>query len=149
KLSGVAIGASNAKPDEAASAVLTCDALLVSGGWAPALHLLSHAGGELTFDDRRRCLVPSHIPAHISLQGDCADRALVAEHLGPRVSPVARKKSRMWVDLRHDVTVADIELAVQENFRSVEHVKRHTTLGMASDQGKTSAVAGLEILSDH
>jgi len=54
---------------------------------------------------------------------------------------------RVWVDLQHDVTTKDIELAVRENFASVEHLKRYTTLGMATDQGKTSNVNGLAILA--
>jgi glycine cleavage system aminomethyltransferase T len=45
------------------------------------------------------------------------------------------------------VTVKDIALAARENFRSVEHMKRYTTLGMATDQGKTANVAGLAILA--
>jgi sarcosine oxidase subunit alpha len=45
------------------------------------------------------------------------------------------------------VTVADIELAVRENFSAVEHLKRYTTLGMGTDQGKTSNINGLAVLS--
>ncbi|QHQ35603.1 sarcosine oxidase subunit alpha family protein [Algicella marina] len=55
---------------------------------------------------------------------------------------------RAWVDLQNDVTTKDIELAYKENFRSVEHVKRYTTLGMATDQGKTSNTLGLAVLAD-
>jgi sarcosine oxidase subunit alpha len=51
------------------------------------------------------------------------------------------------VDLRHDVTVADLELAIRENYASVEHVKRYTTVGMSVDQGKTSSVAAIEIIA--
>ena len=54
---------------------------------------------------------------------------------------------RKWVDLQNDVTVKDIEMAYLENFRSVEHLKRYTTLGMGTDQGKTSNVTGLAILA--
>ncbi len=46
-------------------------------------------------------------------------------------------KSRQWIDLAHDVTVGDAELAVREGFVSVEHFKRYTTAGMSVDQGKT------------
>ena len=55
---------------------------------------------------------------------------------------------RKWVDLQNDVTVKDIEIAYNENFRSVEHLKRYTTLGMGTDQGKTSNVTGLAILAN-
>ena len=54
---------------------------------------------------------------------------------------------RGWVDQQNDVTVKDIRLAHQENFCSVEHLKRYTTLGMATDQGKTSNVLGLAIMA--
>ena len=50
-----------------------------------------------------------------------------------------------FVDLQHDVTAADIELGVREGYRSVEHLKRYTALGMAPDQGKTGNVNGLAI----
>ena len=52
-----------------------------------------------------------------------------------------------FVDLQDDVTVADIELAHREGYRSVEHLKRYTTLGMGTDQGRTSAVNGLAIMA--
>ena len=48
------------------------------------------------------------------------------------------KYYKRFVDFQNDVAVSDIELAVREGFRSIEHVKRYTTLGMATDQGKTS-----------
>lgn len=60
--------------------------------------------------------------------------------------PAARGKA--FVDFQHDVTVNDIGLAAQEGFRSVEHLKRYTTLGMATDQGRTSSVNGLAILAE-
>jgi sarcosine oxidase subunit alpha len=55
---------------------------------------------------------------------------------------------KAWVDLQNDVTRGDLELAVRENLRSVEHVKRYTTTGMAVDQGKTSNMNALAILAD-
>ncbi len=57
-------------------------------------------------------------------------------------------KKRAWVDLQNDVTVKDIRQSETEGFRSVEHAKRYTTLGMATDQGKTSNVLGLAILAE-
>ena len=60
---------------------------------------------------------------------------------------VEEGKGRAWVDQQNDVTVKDIRLAHQENFRSVEHLKRYTTLGMATDQGKTSNVLGLAVMA--
>ncbi len=55
---------------------------------------------------------------------------------------------RAWVDQQNDVTAKDVKLAHQENFRSVEHLKRYTTLGMATDQGKTSNIPGLAIMAE-
>ncbi|MDP4063748.1 Sarcosine oxidase subunit alpha [Rhodobacteraceae bacterium IMCC1933] len=55
---------------------------------------------------------------------------------------------RAWLDQQNDVTVKDVHLAHQENFVSVEHLKRYTTLGMATDQGKTSNMGGLAILAE-
>ena len=52
-----------------------------------------------------------------------------------------------FVDYQNDVTEADILLASREGFRSVEHTKRYTTTGMATDQGKTSNVIGLALLA--
>ncbi|MCA3501962.1 MAG: FAD-dependent oxidoreductase, partial [Rhodobacter sp.] len=57
-------------------------------------------------------------------------------------------KGRAWLDFANDVTVKDVRLSVQENFRSVEHMKRYTTQGMAPDQGKNSNVAALAVLAD-
>ena len=61
---------------------------------------------------------------------------------------VTQSEKRAWVDLQNDVTVKDIKLADHEGFRSVELLKRYTTLGMATDQGKTSNIAGLAILAE-
>jgi sarcosine oxidase, subunit alpha len=60
--------------------------------------------------------------------------------------PEAHRYKR-FVDLQNDVTVADVELAAREGYRSVEHLKRYTTLGMGTDQGKLSNISGLAILA--
>ena len=54
---------------------------------------------------------------------------------------------KAFVDFQNDVCVSDIALSARENFRSVEHLKRYTTLGMAADQGKTSNVNALAIMA--
>ena len=59
-----------------------------------------------------------------------------------------KKHYKRFVDFQNDVAVSDIQLAVREGFRSIEHVKRYTTLGMATDQGKTSNLNGLQLVSD-
>tara|TARA_Y100000590_G_scaffold427636_1_gene538008 strand:+ start:937 stop:3936 length:3000 start_codon:yes stop_codon:yes gene_type:complete len=62
--------------------------------------------------------------------------------------PLPKNKGyKRFVDFQNDVSVSDIELAVREGFRSIEHVKRYTTLGMATDQGKTSNLNGLQLVS--
>ncbi|HBS51113.1 MAG TPA: sarcosine oxidase subunit alpha [Rhodobacteraceae bacterium] len=57
-------------------------------------------------------------------------------------------RGRAWLDFQNDVTVKDVKQAATENFRSVEHMKRYTTQGMATDQGKNSNVAALAVLAD-
>ena len=57
-------------------------------------------------------------------------------------------KTKMFVDFQNDVTAKDIKLALKEGFQSIEHVKRYTTTGMATDQGKTSNVNALGIISE-
>ncbi|HET8830887.1 MAG TPA: glycine cleavage T C-terminal barrel domain-containing protein [Casimicrobiaceae bacterium] len=54
---------------------------------------------------------------------------------------------KCFVDLQDDVTVRDIALAAREGYRAVEHLKRYTTLGMGTDQGKTSNVIGLAVMA--
>lgn len=61
--------------------------------------------------------------------------------------PGARQKA--FVDFQHDVTDKDVELAAREGFSSVEHLKRYTTLGMATDQGKTGQINGHALLAMH
>ncbi|MFL5228997.1 MAG: 2Fe-2S iron-sulfur cluster-binding protein, partial [Microvirga sp.] len=54
---------------------------------------------------------------------------------------------KAFVDFQNDVTAADVTLAHREGFRPVEHLKRYTTLGMATDQGKTSNLPGLAMMA--
>jgi sarcosine oxidase, subunit alpha len=132
---------------------LRCDLLCVSGGWDPVVHLYAQAGGKLRFDAQIAGFVPQD-KAH--QKAECIGAA--AGQFDPPVQapllPVWRipswgrrdRRHRQWVDLAHDVTVADIELAATEGFRSVEHMKRYTGAGMAVDQGKTSNVNALALL---
>jgi len=57
-------------------------------------------------------------------------------------------KGRAWLDFANDVTTKDVRLSAQEGFKSVEHMKRYTTQGMAPDQGKSSNIAALALLAD-
>ena len=63
--------------------------------------------------------------------------------------PTAGKGSKRFIDLQNDVTASDVALAAREGYDSVEHLKRYTTLGMGTDQGKTSNLPGLAILAEN
>ena len=81
-------------------------------------------------------------------EGDSVEEAAMAPvWLMPQGAGVGLR-SKAWLDYQNDVKVSDIQLAAQEGFESVEHAKRYTTLGMATDQGKLSNINGLAILSD-
>ncbi|GJE28022.1 sarcosine oxidase subunit alpha family protein [Methylobacterium organophilum] len=71
------------------------------------------------------------------------------EHLGHvPLWRVPKPKGKAFVDFQNDVAATDVELAHREGFRAVELLKRYTTLGMATDQGKTSNLAGLSIMAE-
>ncbi|NDB29675.1 sarcosine oxidase subunit alpha family protein, partial [archaeon] len=64
-------------------------------------------------------------------------------------SPLPEGKNfKRFVDFQNDVAVSDIEVALREGYRSIEHVKRYTTLGMATDQGRTSNLNGLQLVAN-
>jgi sarcosine oxidase subunit alpha len=65
----------------------------------------------------------------------------------PQGAPI-KLRNKMWLDYQNDVKVSDVQLASREGYQSVEHTKRYTTLGMATDQGKLSNINGLAILAD-
>jgi sarcosine oxidase subunit alpha len=78
--------------------------------------------------------------------------AVIRDELPPSTeplwaSPLPNRRGKAFVDLQNDVTIADIALAVHEGYESVEHLKRYTTLGMGTDQGKTSNVMGLALMA--
>jgi len=68
--------------------------------------------------------------------------------LGALRSAQAPGRLKAFVDWQHDVTVRDVSLAAREGFESIEHVKRYTTTGMATDQGKTSNMNALAIVAE-
>ena len=61
---------------------------------------------------------------------------------------VRESRKRAWLDLQNDVTVKDVKQSHREGFRAVEHLKRYTTLGMATDQGKTANIPALAIMAE-
>ncbi|MGB7904490.1 MAG: glycine cleavage T C-terminal barrel domain-containing protein, partial [Steroidobacteraceae bacterium] len=160
-----------------------CDALLVSGGYTPSVHLFSQSRGKLEFNEARQAFLPSVSAEPESSAGSCrgvdgyaqvlndgarvgAESALAAGHSVaaqeyrvqarefsmhglPGVLPWAnhRQPSRAFVDFQNDVTTKDLALAMREGFESVEHIKRYTTTGMATDQGKTSNMNALAFVA--
>ena len=136
---------------------IACDAVAMSGGWSPVVHLWSHCGGKLTWDAAGSMFRPD--PARPPTGHDGAAMvtcvgAANGEGL-PLVEPVwimpqgagPKLKSKMWLDFQNDVKVSDVQLAAREGYESVEHTKRYTTLGMATDQGKLSNINGLAVLA--
>ncbi len=178
----------------AALETIKCDAVAMSGGWSPIVHLWSHCGGKLLWDDEKAMFRPDVDNAPTGADGegfvrcagaaeghlDLADVLKGADSAGkaaaqatghkPKRSkaPVAdnpkeagiepvwlmpqgagvKLRMKAWLDYQNDVKVSDVQLAAREGFESVEHAKRYTTLGMATDQGKLSNINGLAILSD-
>ena len=145
---------------------IVCDCVAMSGGWSPVVHLWSHCGGKLTWDEGAAMFRPD--PARPPLGADGTGNVSVAgaangdlacagdlEQAEAAMLPVwimpagATRKMRfkMWLDFQNDVKVSDVQLAAQEGYESVEHTKRYTTLGMATDQGKVSNINGLAVLS--
>ncbi|MEM7209100.1 MAG: 2Fe-2S iron-sulfur cluster-binding protein [Pseudomonadota bacterium] len=143
------------------------DALLVSAGLTPLVHLWCHAGGKLQWCEQRQTFLPGAPPAQMTAigaangtfdlaaaldearaagSGQSASRSDAAVQFTPHW-PAPNSTGRQWIDFQHDVTLKDIELAARENYVSVEHLKRYTTLGMAADQGKTSNMAGLAAMA--
>ena len=76
---------------------------------------------------------------------DAPDASIGFSSVGPLIA--AGLSGKAFVDFQSDVTVDDIDLAHREGYQSVEHLKRYTTLGMGTDQGKTSNLNGLAIMA--
>lgn len=147
--------------------VIDADCVAMSGGWSPVVHLWSHCGGKLKWDDAKAMFEPDPnrpptgadgkgmVLATGAAAGDLQVAALTGAVDEQPILPVwimpaqATRKMRfkMWLDFQNDVKVSDVQLAAQEGYQSVEHTKRYTTLGMATDQGKVSNINGLAILS--
>jgi sarcosine oxidase subunit alpha len=178
----VDLGPAEARSPREATMRVPADLVAVSGGWSPAVHLHSQAGGKLRWDAAGLAFLPAAPQPDQHHAGAVAgatslDLALASGHMAglaaahalgrtgagtapPRAPqgaaatparpywrvPIAR--ARQWIDLQNDVTVQDVELAARENYSSVEHLKRYTTLGMATDQGKTSNLNGLAVLAE-
>jgi sarcosine oxidase subunit alpha len=123
---------------------IDCDLLCVSGGFTPSVHLYSQAGGKLAFREDLQTLVPHGGVSGMTVVG-AANGDFIADARAPLA--LSRSRAKQFIDLQNDVTAADVELAAREGYRSVEHVKRYTTLGMGTDQGKTSNLNGIAVLA--
>ncbi len=167
----------------ATTEVLDCDAVAMSGGWSPVVHLWSHCGGKLVWDDAQALFRPDPAKPPLGADGQgfvtCAGAAAGELHNvldnahtaaggtgpapsqdnAPAMAPILPVwmtpaqaeyplRAKMWLDFQNDVKVSDVQLAAREGYQSVEHTKRYTTLGMATDQGKLSNINGLAVLSD-
>lgn len=161
RVTGVAICAQAG--EGAVQEEIACEAVAMSGGWSPVVHLFSHCGGKLLWDETLSAFIPD--PARPPLNHDgsamveCVGAA--AGDLDLSGTPVAippvwvmpqgapiQLRNKMWLDYQNDVKVSDVQLASREGYVSVEHTKRYTTLGMATDQGKLSNINGLAVLAD-
>ncbi|MBK8441002.1 MAG: sarcosine oxidase subunit alpha family protein [Rhodobacter sp.] len=192
RVSGVAIGVQageGAVLDE-----IGCDAVAMSGGWSPVVHLWSHCGGKLDWDRKHAMFRPDATRPPITHDGsamvipagacngaltaaealaDAAEAGVAAVKalgLKAKTTPIGKAeveeeaamepvwimpqgagpklRMKMWLDYQNDVKVSDVQLAAREGYNSVEHTKRYTTLGMATDQGKLSNINGLAVLAD-
>ena len=154
---------------------IACDAVAMSGGWSPVVHLWSHCGGKLLWDEELALFRPDPdrpptgadgtgfvqavgaangvlrsgpIMAEAGLSGEDAEETpLLPVWIMPQGAGY-KLRSKMWLDYQNDVKVTDVQLAAREGYESVEHAKRYTTLGMATDQGKLSNINGLAVLSN-
>ncbi len=160
------------------------DALLMSGGWTPSVHMFSQSRGKLKFDAANQrflpdvyaqdciCVVAATVPTicrHCSMRqplpvsprprlrvrprrqpSRCRGQCLCLDRRHDRRCRRAGREDNVkaFVDFQHDVCAKDIRLAVREGMHSIEHIKRFTTNGMASDQGKLSNMHGLAIAAE-
>ncbi|CCV07580.1 Sarcosine oxidase subunit alpha [Mesorhizobium metallidurans STM 2683] len=154
------------------------DCLLMSGGWSPTIHLASQAGARAEWNEALQAFLPPKptqkwigagaFNGHFkTLEAILDGRNAGLSAVGATGTPMAypsveslpgdsqpapvfeiKAKGKSFVDFQHDVTAEDVRLAHREGFVSVEHLKRYTTLGMATDQGKNSNIPGLAIMAE-
>lgn len=118
------------------------DLLAVSGGFTPVVHLHMQAGGTLDWNEDAQAFIPATSRQNVTTIGGAAEPQPIF-----KMVPVSSPK-KSFIDFQNDVTLADVDLAWAEGYRSVEHLKRYTTLGMATDQGKLSNMAALGRLAE-
>jgi sarcosine oxidase subunit alpha len=156
---------------------LHADLVLMAGGFSPAAHLFAISRGRLRWDEALFCHVPDEPAQATHVAGACrgvfeladvvtdgtrageeaardagcaapaARRAAPRAATGNAAAPTPGSGKFAFADFQNDVTASDISLAVREGFGAVEHLKRYTTAGMATDQGKLANPATLPLLA--
>jgi len=146
---------------------IKCDVVAMSGGWSPVVHLWSHCGGKLNWDETNAMFRPdAERPplgddgtGFVAVGGAANGYFIAIKAETEAESPIeqiwqmpqgmsVKLQAKTFLDYQNDVKVSDVRLAAREGYESVEHTKRYTTLGMATDQGKLSNINGLAILAD-
>ncbi|MBT8169475.1 2Fe-2S iron-sulfur cluster-binding protein [Falsiruegeria litorea] len=150
---------------------VACDLVAMSAGWMPTAHLFAQMGQPLEFDANTQSLLPPQTDGPLRPVGgargvlnlrDCIADGKVAAHQvlaelqmhkhlsltppAPTATPpqgFGSGKGKAFVDFQNDVTRDDIALAQREGYTDIELTKRYTTLGMGTDQGKTSWTNGI------
>lgn len=147
------------------------DLLGMAGGWDPAIGLVGHLGLRPTWSKSRQGFLAEALPGGVDVVGAAAGHSSLLDAIASGEDAVAsdgafRSRRRLkgslaerpplivagcrqkaFVDFQNDVTVGDVELAEREGYRSIEHLKRYTTLGMATDQGKAGQILGHAVLA--
>ncbi|MEJ7749681.1 MAG: 2Fe-2S iron-sulfur cluster-binding protein, partial [Candidatus Limnocylindrales bacterium] len=127
---------------------VAADLLLVSGGWNPNVALWTHAGGRLRYDPAISAFVPEQPGPNgrIAVVGAAVgeieglDPIVPAWVVAPPGGPSEDGWARHYLDPGRDATIRDLHRALDAGLESIEHLKRYTTIGTGSDQGKTSGV---------
>jgi len=137
---------------------IPCDLLCISGGWSPVVHLTSQLGSKPVWSAEHAAFLPGSLRAGAVVVGAAAGDFRRIPNATVRALPDWRTPIKpLWqssggrnafVDLQNDVTVKDVAQAKAEGFESVEHLKRYTTLGMGTDQGKTSNVLAIALMAE-
>ena len=175
-VAGVEIGqlGPNGKVEDSRK-VIGCDVVGLSGGYSPVINLLSHRGVKPIWNERLQAFLGRKTEENIHLIGaadgfyddetvvlsaEKAVSSLTGEPFHGRLTrgwptyicPIfeirTARKLKCFIDPQHDVTTDDIRQAHLEGFTSVEHMKRYTTLGMATDQGRMGNVLGIAAMAD-
>ncbi len=150
-----------------------CDTLAMSGGWSPIVNLACHQGAKPRWDAAIAGFVPPDVGPAFTAAGSAAGKMLLSECLAdgaakgaldgklPQVATcrdeafaitplwwVRESTGKAFVDYQNDVTPKDMPLAAREGYSDIELVKRYTTAGMATDQGKLGNVNAIAILAE-